>query len=102
LGSLDEVGGVLAVGDGLVEAVNLGAQALRDDESGGVIGGAVDAQTAGEFLDAAADGVGHVVQITQRVQCRHIGVDLQSHAMVSSMISPSARLTRLIRRPAGS
>ena len=45
---LDDVAGVLAVGDRLVEAVDLSAQTFGDDQAGRIIGGAVDAQSAGD------------------------------------------------------
>jgi hypothetical protein len=47
---LDDGDAVLGVADRDLEATDLRAQALGDREAGGVVGGAVDAEPAGELL----------------------------------------------------
>ncbi len=52
---LDHRDPVLGVAHGLVEAADLAAELLADDEAGCVVGCAVDAQAARELLDALAE-----------------------------------------------
>src|SRR5205823_872159 len=80
---LDDVGGFLAVGDGLVEAVDLGAQALGDDEAGRIVGCLVDPESAGQLLDAEADRGVYVLQAPKGAQSGNVRVDLQSHLRMS-------------------
>ncbi|CEK19611.1 hypothetical protein CTKA_02246, partial [Chthonomonas calidirosea] len=75
VGGFDEVGGVLSIGDSLIEAGDLRAQVFGDDEPCGVIGSGVDAQTARELLDAASDGIGNLVQVVKGAKRRYIGVE---------------------------
>ena len=45
---------VLGVAGGLLQAADLGTQALADDEAGGVVGRPVDAEARGELLEVLA------------------------------------------------
>src|SRR5450432_432760 len=50
---LDDVSGILAVGDRLVQTIDLSTKTFRNDQTGRIVGGSVDAKATRKFLNAA-------------------------------------------------
>src|SRR5690606_13162885 len=76
----DAVGRVAA---GLLQGPDVGLQALADGQAGGVVAGAVDAQTAAQLLDAVLEALGGGVQVPVGVQGAEVRVDADTHVRSS-------------------
>src|SRR5690606_28741678 len=78
-GGLRQRDAVVGVAGSLVHAADLGGEALRNGEAGGVVLGAVDAHAGGQALQAGGEvGTGRG-QVALRIERHHVGVDDRRH-----------------------
>ena len=78
---------VLGVADGDPEATDLRAKALRDGKAGCVISGAVDAETAGQFLQRLRHLALRDRQVAIRVQSVDVLINTKTHGIPSIEVS---------------
>src|SRR6202012_499351 len=102
--------GVVGVAARLVQAVDLGGQALRDRVASGVIRGSVDAQARRKASHRLRDGVGRLQQVLLSVHRRDVRQNRQGHGEYTSVVwfgflvprlLLAAGYTRSYRRQAG-
>ena len=87
VGDLRDVGGVLGVGHGLGQTVDLAGQALADRQAGRVVGGLVDAQARGQLTERVLQ-LGLVRrQVVVRVERGDVGVDAKTHGVCLPNVS---------------
>ncbi len=79
VGRLHEVDGGLGVLLGLAQTADLSGQLLRDGETGGVVGGLVDAVTRGELLHRAGQHAAGLHQVPVGVERLDVGLDGKGH-----------------------
>jgi hypothetical protein len=79
---LDDADAVLGVANGDLQATDLAAQALADGQTGGVVGGPVDAEAGRQLLER----LGHLPvgdrQVPVGVHRRDVLVDAETHGFL--------------------
>ncbi len=75
LGGGDDRARALAVVDRLADALDLGAQALADDQARGIIGAAVDAESGGKALQAGREVGVRAAEVVLRDERRNVRID---------------------------
>src|SRR5690606_32080954 len=81
-GGLRQRDAVVGVAGSLVQAADLRGHALGDRQAGGVVLGAVDAQTGGQALDRGIQRRLRSTQVALGIQRRDVGIDDCSHVFL--------------------
>jgi hypothetical protein len=86
---------VIGIADGHVHPSNLGAHALGDGQAGGIVLGAVDAQTRRQALHGGGQRGRRAREVALRVERNDVGIDGHRHDEFSFKINDSRHGRRL-------